>query len=200
MRAGGGDESFPLAGSDSLRTLKALDDLSKRGKFIWPHPTTLTLAAHKSINTLLYGESIVDAGGVAEGTLLVHTRDIGIDVLERQSHVVKTDWTAEYRGVVMPKSARQKSGRGALEKAREPIRQFKDLWKEGEELRGDPFAPRFFAVPYNDAMISLGEVRVYFANGKIVEMLHTVSYTLDAQRWEANRVSATRTAPLKNIQ
>lgn len=196
----GGEETFPLAGLDSVRTLKALDDMSKRGKFIWPHPTTVGFTAHKSVNTLLYGESIAAAGGVAEAPLLVHSLRVGNYLLERGSHVIKGDWSAERQSVVMPRSALNKSGRGVRVEEESRILHFAQLWKKAEELRGHPFAPRFFAVPYNDAMISLGEVRVYFANGKIVEMLHTIPDPFEPNCWGVERVSAARTAPIKNIK
>lgn len=200
MRSEGGDETSPWAGPNSLRVLKAVQDWTKRGKFVWPHPTTMTFAARKSINTLLYGDPMLKAGGVAEPPIYVNTKKSGIEMLKNGSHVIKADWSTEYAGIFMPNSSLNKSGKAARKAEGSPIKRFCAEWDRLTKHPGDPFTPRFFAIPYNDAIISLGEVRVFFSNGRILDMLHTIPGVLEAPRWEVQRVSAVRTAPIENIK
>lgn len=200
IRASGGDSTSPWAGLQAARVLKSVSWLTEQGKFIWPHPELMTIGARKSINTVLYGQSMVNAGGIGEGPVIVESKEIGIDMLQRGSHVIKSDWSFEYSSIFMPINSLDKSGRGARKTEKGPVQRFKTAWDEVQKYSDYPFAPCFFAIPYNDAIISLGEVRVYFVNGKIVDMLHTIPGVLDAPEWTVQRVSAARTAPVKNIK
>lgn len=154
----------------------------------------------ESINTLLYGDPMLKAGGVAEPQIYVNTKKSGIEMLKNGSHVIKADWSTEYAGIFMPNSSLNKSGRAARKGEGNPIKRFCGKWDRLTKHPGDPFTPRFFAIPYNDAIISLGEVRVFFSNGRILDMLHTIPGVLEAPRWDVQRVSAVRTAPIENIK
>lgn len=200
MRSGGGDATSGWAGQDALRVLKSIQDWTEAGKFIWPHPDTVSFAARKSINTLLYGDPMMNGGGVTEAPIYVQTKESGIEMLRSGSHVIKGDWSDEYTNIYMPTSSLNKSGKGARKAEGDPIQRFSAQWDRVAKHHGDPFFPRLFAIPYNDAIISLGEVRVFFANGRILDMLHTIPGVLDAPQWEVQRVSAIRTAPVKNIK
>lgn len=200
MGSSGGDPSSPWAGPDALRVLKSLAWLTESGKFIWPHPELMTMAARKSINTVLYGQSIVNVGGIGEAPLVVESKNRGVRMLESGSHVIKSDWSFEFSSIFMPISSLEKSGRGARRAEAGPVERFSKAWDRVSQSPDDPFAPVFLAVPYNDAILSLGEVRVYFVNGKIVDMLHTTPGAVEATAWNVQRVSAARTAPIKNIK
>lgn len=200
MRSSGGDPSSPWAGQDALRVLKSLHQLTETGKFIWPHPELMTMGARKSVNTVLYGQSMVDVSGVGEAPVVVTSKKMGIQMLTAGSHVIKSDWSFEYSNIFMPTTSLGKSGRGARSVERPPIELFREAWDRVVSSPEDPFAPVFLAVPYNDAIISLGEVRVYIVNGKIVDMLHTTPGVIEATAWNVQRVSAARTAPVNNIK
>ncbi|KAF9044521.1 hypothetical protein BDZ89DRAFT_1127935 [Hymenopellis radicata] len=180
-----------------------LTNLVSGGKFIWPSPSAMTLTTRKFINAFLYGGDILNAGGRAEAPIRVTDKKLGRRLLE-QSYVIKRDFTAEIQEVFMPDCALLgKSASKGFGKRQSDISRFEESWRKtgkSTERGGDPFIPMYLAVPYNDALISVGEVRVFFVNGALVDSLHTVPGREKAQNWEVHRVAYQKTAPLKNIK
>ncbi len=201
--AGAADRASPWAGPHAEETLKSLENLVSGGKFIWPSPSAMVLTTRKFINAFLYGGDILNAGGRAEAPVRVTNIKLGRRLLE-QSYVIKRDFTAEIQEVFMPDGALLgKSASQGFGKRKSDIPRFEESWRQTVKSikhGGDPFIPMYLAVQYNDALISVGEVRVFFVNGALVDSLHTVPGRVKAQNWEVHRVAYQKTAPLKNIK
>lgn len=151
-------------------------ELLTNGTKLWPHPATLVLHSCKSIMEGLLAETIEAAGGFAVRATPVNSKEQGIQFLQ-DGWVIRRDNSCEGRNVYLP--AADNPDHAVFQGT---LRQMKLDWDETEKQRakGHGYAKcslLYAAYPYNIALRSLGECRIYFVFGKIVEIKHTVPST-----------------------
>lgn len=124
----------------------------------------------------LLASTITSAGGFVVAPIPITSKEHGIRLLN-ENYVIRSDNSCESRGVFLPAVESEDP-----ELFQSTLDGFTKHWKKTEHARqtGNLYAIHslsYSAYPYNVALRSLGECRVYFVFGKIVEMKHTIPST-----------------------
>lgn len=147
--------------------------LLRGGIKLWPHPASLVLHSSKTVMEVLLAKTILAAGGIVVNRIVVVSKEDAIWHL-KEGMVIRRNNSCEGKSVFLP--AIDNPDPAVFE---ETLRKLDESWDETERVKaqGGLYAKKslvYGAYPYNVALRSLGECRVYFVFGKIVDVKHTV--------------------------
>ncbi|KAF5368194.1 hypothetical protein D9757_011315 [Collybiopsis confluens] len=183
------ESDYIYSAEKSYDGFKALAEL---GVKVWPHFLSNRLALDKTVMHALLAKAVVNAGGFSEKIYQVKSLEAGRGFL-RRGYVVKRNFSYEKRHVFLPDLHPMIDDRG---------QEFKRRNEDGENLLAQEWKltknkELFFALTFNPALLSLGEVRVYIAFGRVVEMLHTLSHNSAFPRTKERRKDTAESAWLR---
>ncbi|KAJ3832130.1 hypothetical protein F5878DRAFT_647041 [Lentinula raphanica] len=140
--------------------------LSRHKVFLWPNHHANNYATQKSKLGLLLAGLEYDGYPVVGQVKLVTSINDGIDHIIN-GRVVKREKSASAGDVFVVHPS--------ISKLDVVLDRFKNSWTQTEEHNWPgPFnQPKFLTEPYNEALLSRGEVRCYMAAGRVVRMVHT---------------------------